>query len=180
MVEVLRFLRAHGFKTYIVTAGGMEFVRAFAESTYGVPPEQVIGSRLDTRYELVDGKGVVVQLPESRFVNDGPGKAVGINANIGRRPVIAFGNSDGDIQMLEFADSGPGKRLAMLVHHDDARREYAYDCDNHPGRLCEGLQRARERGWILISIQNDWSRVFPYDAERNSRGVRYHEHEGAH
>lgn len=163
MLEVLRFLRAHGFKTYIVTAGGMEFVRAFAEPTYGIPPEHVIGSRLGTRYVLRDGKGVVVQIPATEFVNDGPAKAVAIVANIGRRPVIAFGNSDGDIEMLEFTDSGPGKRLAVLVHHDDAEREYAYDCDNHPGRLCEGLRRADERGWVLVSIEKDWTRVFPFE-----------------
>ncbi len=162
MLEVLRFLRANGFKTYIVTAGGMEFVRAFAEPVYGIPPEQVIGSRLGTRFVVEDGKAMIVQTPETEFINNGPAKAVAIATTIGRRPIFAFGNSDGDIEMLEFTDSGEGRRLAMLVHHDDAFREYAYACDDGPGRLCEGFRRAERRGWVLVSIEKDWSRVFPF------------------
>jgi len=161
MLELLAYLRAHGFKTYIVSGGGIEFMRPWSERVYGIPPEQVIGSSIKTKFELRDGKPVLVRLPEINFIDDKAGKPVGINQHIGRRPVAAFGNSDGDIEMLQYTDSGNGAHLEMLVLHDDARREYAYTCDTKVGRLCKGLELAKKRGWLLISMKNDWKTIFP-------------------
>ncbi len=161
MLELLAYLRGNGFKTFIVSGGGIEFMRPWTEKVYGVPPEQVIGSSIKTKYELRDGKPVLVRLPEINFIDDKAGKPVGINQHIGRRPVAAFGNSDGDIEMLQYTDSGKGAHLEMLVLHDDARREYAYTCDTKVGRLCKGLAIAKERGWQLISMKNDWKIIFP-------------------
>jgi hypothetical protein len=156
-----RYLRANGFKTFIVSGGGIEFMRPWTERIYGVPPEQVIGSSIKTKFELRDGTSVLVRLPEINFIDDKAGKPVGINQHIGRRPIAAFGNSDGDIEMLQYTDSGKGAHLEMLVLHDDARREYAYTCDTKVGRLCKGLALAKERGWQIISMKNDWKTIFP-------------------
>jgi hypothetical protein len=161
MLELLDYLRANGFKTYIVSGGGIEFLRAFAGQVYGVPPEQVIGSSIKTRYELRDGAPAIVRLPEVDFINDKEGKPVGIHQYIGRRPIAAFGNSDGDFQMLEWTTSGPGLRLGALLHHTDAEREYAYDRKSSVGRLDRGLDEAGKRGWLLIDIKRDWNRVYP-------------------
>jgi haloacid dehalogenase-like hydrolase len=167
MVELLAYLRAHGYKTFIVSGGGIEFMRPWAEQVYGVPPEQVIGSSIKTKYEMRDGQSVLMRLPELNFIDDKVGKPVGINQHIGRRPIAAFGNSDGDQQMLEYATSGSGKRFAMLVLHDDAKREFAYGPanglpDSKVGTFTPALyDEAKQRGWIVISMQKDWKRVFP-------------------
>jgi hypothetical protein len=160
MLELLAYLRANGFKIFIVSGGGIEFMRPWTERIYGIPPEQVIGSSIKTKFELRDGTSVLVRLPEINFIDDKDGKPVGINQHIGRRPIAAFGNSDGDIEMLQYTDSGKGAHLEMLVLHDDARREYAYTCDTKVGRLCKGLALAKERGWLLISMKNDWKTIF--------------------
>jgi phosphoserine phosphatase len=161
MLEVLAYLRANGFKTYIVSGGGIEFVRVFSEARYGIPPEQVVGSSVKTKYEVRDGQPVIVRLPEIDFIDDKAGKPVGIHKFIGKRPIAAFGNSDGDFEMLEYTSAGRGARLAMIVHHDDADREYAYDRQSHIGRLDAALDEARARGWVVVSMKNDWSRIFP-------------------
>jgi phosphoglycolate phosphatase-like HAD superfamily hydrolase len=162
MRELLAYLRSNGFKTYIVSGGGVEFMRVFAERAYGVPPEQVIGSSIRTKYELRDGKPAIVRLPEIEFIDDKAGKPVGIQKFIGRRPILAFGNSDGDFEMLEFTTSSPGPRLGLIVHHDDGEREYAYDRKSPVGRLERGLDEAAQRGWVIVSMKDDWQRV--YDA----------------
>jgi phosphoserine phosphatase len=164
MKELLAYLRANGFKTFIVSGGGVEFMRVFSERVYGVPPEQVIGSSIRTRYEVRDGKPVIVRLPEVEFIDDKAGKPVGIHRYIGRRPILAFGNSDGDFEMLEYTTSAPGPRLGLILHHDDAEREYAYDRSSAVGRLERGLDEAARRGWVIVSMKDDWRRV--YDAER--------------
>ena len=167
MVELLAYLRAHGYKTFIVSGGGIEFMRPWAAQVYGVPPEQVVGSSIKTKYELRDGKSVLVRLPELNFIDDKEGKPVGINQHIGHRPIAAFGNSDGDRQMLEYATSGSGPRFGMLVLHDDAKREFAYGPanglpDSHVGTFTQSLyDEARQRGWIVISMKDDWKHVFP-------------------
>ena len=161
MRELLDYLRANGYKTFIVSGGGIEFLRAFAEMAYGIPPEQVVGSSIETRYEVRDGKPVIVRLPKIDFIDDKAGKPVGIHKHIGRRPVMAFGNSDGDFQMLEWTTSGPGPRFGALVHHTDADREYAYDRESSVGRLDRGLDEAGTRGWVLIDMKRDWKRVYP-------------------
>jgi phosphoglycolate phosphatase-like HAD superfamily hydrolase len=163
MLEVLAFLRANGFKTFIVSGGGIEFVRAWSEQVYGIPPEQVVGSSIKTKYELRDGKPTLVRLAEIDFINDKAGKPVGINQLIGRRPIAAFGNSDGDYEMLEWTTAGPGPRLGVIVHHTDEAREYAYDRDSHIGRLEKGLDKAADKGWVVVDMKTDWNRVFPFD-----------------
>ncbi len=160
MRELLAYLRANGFKTYIVSGGGVEFMRVFAERVYGVPPEQVIGSSIRTQYEVRDGKPVIVRLPEIEFIDDKAGKPVGIHKFIGRRPILAFGNSDGDFEMLEYTTSGPGPRLGLIVHHDDGEREYAYDRKSSVGRLERGLDEAAQRGWVVVSVKSDWRTVY--------------------
>lgn len=160
-VELLAYLRANGFKTYLVTGGGVDFVRAFAEEVYGVPPEQVIGSSGKTRFELRDGKAVLVKLPAIGNVDDREGKPINIHLHIGRRPILAFGNSDGDLQMLQYTDSGPRPRLMLLVHHDDAEREYAYDRKSAIGRLDKALDEAGRRKWTVVSMKGDWKTIFP-------------------
>jgi len=160
MRELLDYLEANGFSTWIVSGGGVEFMRAFAEDVYGIPPERVIGSSIRTKYEVRDGKPVIVRLPEIEFVDDKAGKPVGIHKFIGKRPIMAVGNSDGDFQMLEWTTSAPGPRLAMIVHHDDAVREFAYDRGSHIGKLERGLDEAGTRGWSLISVKNDWKTVY--------------------
>jgi phosphoglycolate phosphatase-like HAD superfamily hydrolase len=161
MLELLEYLRQHGFKTYIVTGGGVEFVRAFAETSYGIPPEQVIGSSIKSRYEVRDGKPAIVRLPELDFIDDKAGKPIGIQKFIGRRPIAAFGNSDGDFEMLEWVTTGPGRRLGLLVHHDDTEREYAYDRSSSIGRLARGLDEASARNWVVTSMRQDWLAIYP-------------------
>ncbi len=160
MRELIDYLRAQGFRTYIVSGGGVEFLRVFAEALYGVPPEQVIGSSIRTRYELRDGRPVIVRLPEIDFIDDKAGKPVGIHKFIGRRPIAAFGNSDGDFEMLEWTTAAAGARLGVLIHHDDATREFAYDRGSPFGALARGLDEASARGWTVVSIRRDWNRVY--------------------
>jgi phosphoserine phosphatase len=162
MLELLAFLRANGFKTLIVSGGGTEFMRPWSERVYGIPPEQVIGSSIKTRFEIREGKPVLVRLPELNFWDDGPGKPVGIQMQIGRRPVAAFGNSDGDLQMLQWTAAGPGASFCLYVHHTDAEREWAYDRANIGG-LDKGLDEARARGWTVVDMKADWKRVFPLE-----------------
>jgi phosphoglycolate phosphatase-like HAD superfamily hydrolase len=175
MLEVMQYLRANGFRTYIVTGGGQEFVRAYSERVYGVPPEQVVGSSIVTTYENKNGKPVLMREPKPFFIDDGPGKAIGINMFIGKRPQAAFGNSGsadrkaGDAQMLEWAQAGDGARLMMLVLHDDAKREYAYGPaanlpDTHVGTFSpELLTEATKNSWIVISMKNDWKQIYPWE-----------------
>jgi phosphoserine phosphatase len=158
-VELLAYLRASGFQTWIVTGGGVEFVRGFAEAAYGIPPQQVVGSSLELKYEVRNGQPVLLQQPKVAFVNDKAGKPVGIQKAIGKRPIAAFGNSDGDFQMLEWTTSAPGARLGVLVRHDDAAREVAYDRQSSIGRLARGLDEAGPRGWTVVSMKGDWKRV---------------------
>jgi phosphoserine phosphatase len=163
MLELLAYLRANDFKTHIVSGGGIEFVRSFAEPVYGVPPEQVVGSSVKTRYEVRDGNPVIARLGEIDFIDDKAGKPVGIHKFIGRRPLMAFGNSDGDFEMLEWTTSGTGPRFGLIVHHDDPLREWAYDRESHIGRLKRGLEEGPQRGWVIASIQRDWKVVFPFE-----------------
>jgi hypothetical protein len=161
MLELLTYLRAHGFKTYVVSGGGIEFVRVFSDQKYGIPPEQVIGSSIEARYEVRDGIPVIVRLPAVDFIDDKAGKPLGIHKFIGKRPIAAFGNSDGDFEMLEYATSGPGQRLGLIVHHDDAEREFAYDRASAIGRLVRALDAAPPRGWIVVSMKDEWRTVYP-------------------
>lgn len=161
MLELLTYLRAKGFKTFIVSGGGIDFMRPWAEKTYGIPPEQVIGSSVKTKFEMQDGKPVLVRLPEVNFINDGEGKPVGIQQHIGRRPIAAFGNSDGDLQMLQYTAAGNGARFCLYVHHDDAKREWAYDRTSRIGRLDKGLDEAQAKGWTVVSMKEDWKVVYP-------------------
>jgi hypothetical protein len=160
MHELLAYLRANGFRTYIASGGGIEFLRVMAEELYGVPPEQVIGSSIRTKYEVRNGRPAIVRLPEIDFIDDKAGKPVGIHKFIGKRPIAAFGNSDGDFEMLEWTTSAPGARLGVLVHHDDATREFAYDRESHVGKLARGLDEGPARGWTIVSMKNDWKRVY--------------------
>ena len=162
MLELLSYLRANGFKTFIVSGGGVEFMRRFAEKVYGIPPEQVVGSSGVVKFEIAaDGGATLIKEPKIEFVDDGPGKPVGINRFIGRQPIFAFGNSDGDQQMLEYAASGSGPRFMGLVHHTDGEREWAYDRTSHVGKLDKALDEATSRGWTVVDMQKDWSVVFP-------------------
>jgi hypothetical protein len=160
MLELLAYLRANGFKTFIVSGGGIEFMRPWTKRVYGIPPEQVVGSSIKTKYEIRNGSPVLIRLPEINFVDDKAGKPVGINSHIGRRPIAAFGNSDGDFQMLQWTTAGNGARLGMIVHHDDAAREYAYDRKSHFGKLDKGLDEGSKLGWTIISMKDDWKTVF--------------------
>ncbi|MFN7641499.1 MAG: HAD family hydrolase [Burkholderiales bacterium] len=164
MLELLAYLRENGFKTFIVSGGGIEFMRPWTERIYGIPPEQVIGSTIRTKFELRDGQPVLVRLPEIDFVDDKAGKPVAILRHIGRRPIAAFGNSDGDLQMLQWTAAGPGARLAAIVRHTDAEREWAYDRASKVGRLDKALGEADARGWTVIDMKRDWRRVFAFDA----------------
>jgi phosphoglycolate phosphatase-like HAD superfamily hydrolase len=163
MLELLRYLRAHGFKTYIVSGGGVEFMRVFAERAYGIPPEQVIGSSGKQKFELRDGKPVLVKLPALDFLDDKDGKPIAIQKMIGRRPRAAFGNSDGDLQMLQWTCAGPGARLCLYVRHTDGEREWAYDRASPVGRLDKGLEEARSKGWTVADMKRDWNVIFPFD-----------------
>jgi hypothetical protein len=161
MLEVLAYLRANGFKTFIVSGGGVEFMRVITEKVYGIPPEQVVGSQGKLKFELRDGKPVLTREPGIGFIDDGPGKPVGIQNHIGRRPIAAFGNSDGDQQMLEWTAAGAGARLALIVHHTDATREVAYDRASPIGKLDKALDEARAKGWVVASMKDDWKSIFP-------------------
>jgi len=163
MLELLAYLRANGFKTFIVSGGGIEFMRPWSERVYGIPPEQVIGSSIKTKFELRDGKPVLVRLPEINFIDDGPGKPVGIQMHVGRRPIAAFGNSDGDLPMLQWTAARPGPSFCLYVHHTDADREWAYDRTSSIGRLDKGLDEAKARGWTVVDMKTDWKRVFGFD-----------------
>ena len=160
MRELLAYLAANDFRNFIVTAGGIDMVRAFCEQTYGVPRERVIGSSGKTEFRLNGRRAEIRKLPELHSFNEYAEKPLNIALHIGRRPILAFGNSDGDLAMLQYADSGHGKRLPMLLHHDDSEREYAYDRDTHVGRLDVALTAAAERGWTVVSMKDDWSRLF--------------------
>lgn len=161
MLELLAYLRANGFKTFIVSGGGIEFMRPRTERVLGIPPEQVIGSRIKTRYERIEGKPVLTRLPDLDFIDDKAGKPVGIHQHIGRRPIFAVGNSDSDFEMLEWTTSGLGPHFALLIHHDDADREWAYDRDSPIGKLHNGLDEGPKRGWTIGSMENDWKRMYP-------------------
>jgi phosphoserine phosphatase len=161
MLELLAYLRANDFKTFIVSGGGIEFMRPWTEAVYGIPPEQVVGSSVKTRFEIRDGKAVLIRLPELIFNDDKDGKPVGINTHIGRRPIAAFGNSDGDLQMLQYTTAGEGARFALLVHHTDAEREWAYDRESSMGRLDKGLDEARAKGWTVVDMKQDWKVIYP-------------------
>jgi phosphoglycolate phosphatase-like HAD superfamily hydrolase len=160
-VELLNWLGDEGFKTFIVSGGGIDVMRPWTQVVYGIPPEQVVGSSLKARYEVRDGMPVIVKEPAIDFLDDKAGKPVAIQKFIGRRPILAVGNSDGDFEMLEYTTSGPGPRLGVLVHHDDAAREWAYDRESQVGKLARGLDEAPGRGWIVVSMKDDWSRIYP-------------------
>ena len=161
MLEVLDYLRANGFTTFIVSAGGIEFMRTFAEEAYGIPRNQVVGSSAETEFRLEGDKSFLMRLPEAAFVDDKAAKPVAINRHIGQRPIAAFGNSDGDLQMLQYATGADGPGLAVLVHHDDAEREYAYDRGSKIGGLDKALDEAEARGWTVVSMRDDWRTIFP-------------------
>jgi len=163
MLELLTYLRENGFKTYIVSGGGIEFMRPWTEKVYGIPPEQVVGSSVRLKWELRDGKPVLLRLPEVDFIDDGPGKPVGIQKFIGRRPIAAFGNSDGDLQMLQWTAAAEGPRLMILVHHTDGEREWAYDRQSPIGRLDKALDEAQRRGWTVVDMKKDWKKIFPFE-----------------
>lgn len=160
MAELLEYLRANGFKTFIVSGGGIEFMRPWVEEAYGIPPEQVVGSSAGLRYEYRDGNPVIVKLPEIVLNDDKEGKPVGIQRHIGRRPIAAFGNSDGDLQMLQWTAAGDGPRFCLYVHHTDGEREWAYDRESHIGKLDKGLDEAMAKGWTVVDMKNDWNTIF--------------------
>ena len=163
MLELLAYLRANEFKTYIVSGGVVEFMRPWAEKAYGIPPEQVIGSSIKTEFQMRDGKPVLVRMPEIEFITDKGGKPVAINSHIGRRPIAAFGNSDSDLEMLQWTTAGSGRRLGLLVHHTDAEREYAYDRTSKIGSLETALEAAPANGWVVADMKQDWKVIFPFD-----------------
>jgi phosphoserine phosphatase len=165
MLELTAYLRANGFKTYIVSGGGIDFMRPWTEKVYGIPPEQVVGSSGKTKFQLKDGKPELMRLPEINFINDGPGKPVGINRHIGRRPIAAFGNSDGDMQMLQYATTGIGARFGMIIHHTDAEREWAYDRTSSVGKLNKALDAAPAAGWTVVDMKSDWKTIFPFGSK---------------
>ena len=161
MLELLDYLRANGFKTYIVSGGGLDFMRPWTEEVYGIPTEQVIGSTLKSEFEIRDGVPAIVKLPEMEYFNDKEAKPLAIDKFIGKRPVAAFGNSDGDLAMLQWTSAGDGKRMMVYIHHTDAGREYAYDRESHIGRLNKGLDEAKEKKWIVVDMKNDWNKIYP-------------------
>ena len=161
MLELLAYLRANGFKTFIVSGGGIEFMRPWTEKIYGIPPEQVVGSSIKTRFQMKDGRPVLFRLPEINFIDDKTGKPIGINQHIGRRPLAAFGNSDGDLEMLQYTTLSGGPRFGLIVHHTDAEREYAYDRKSHFGKLDKALDVAADNKWTVVDMKNDWKRIFP-------------------
>jgi phosphoglycolate phosphatase-like HAD superfamily hydrolase len=165
MLELLAYLRANAFKTFIVSGGGIDFMRVFSDRVYGVPPQQVVGSSGKTKFQMSDGKPALMRLPAIDFIDDGPGKPVGINEHIGLRPIAAFGNSDGDMQMLQWATAGSGARFGLLVHHTDAEREWAYDRKSSIGMLDKALDAAPAAGWTVMDMKNDWKTIFPFGSK---------------
>jgi phosphoglycolate phosphatase-like HAD superfamily hydrolase len=163
MLELLTLLRTNGFKTFIVSGGGIDFMRVFSERVYGIPPEQVIGSSGKLKFELRDGKPVLVKLPEIDFSDDKAGKPIGIQQHIGRRPIAAFGNSDGDLEMLQYTTAGSGARFALIIHHTDADREWAYDRQSPIGRLDKALDEAQAKGWTVVDMKQDWKLIYPLE-----------------
>lgn len=161
MLELLAYLRANGFKTYIVSGGGIEFMRPWTEKVYGIPPEQVVGSSGELKFEMTDAGPVLMKLPEIELIDDGPGKPAGIQSHIGRRPIAAFGNSDGDLQMLQWTDAGAGPHFCLYVHHTDSVREWAYDHPSHIGQLEKGLEEAAAKGWTVVDMAKDWKTIHP-------------------
>lgn len=165
MVELLEYLRANEFKTFIVSGGGVEFMRPWVEKAYGIPPQQVVGSSGVVKYDWNDGQPKLMKEPKVNFIDDGPGKPVGIDQFIGRHPILAFGNSDGDLEMLQWTtkgpDTGPKSRIGLIVHHTDAEREYAYDRNSSVGRLDKALDAAPKQGWVVVSMKDDWKTIFP-------------------
>jgi len=165
MVELLAYLRANQFKTYIVSGGGIEFMRPWTETVYGIPPEQVIGSSIKVEYRLIGGAPALMRLPAINFIDDKEGKPIAINQHIGRRPIAAFGNSDGDLQMLQWTDAGKGAHFALLVHHTDAGREWAYDRESSVGRLDKALDEAQAKGWTVVDMKTDWKVIYPAEKQ---------------
>ncbi len=165
MLELLDYLRANGFKTFVVSGGGIEFMRPWVEEVYGIPKDQVVGSSIKTEFRMNEGKAEIVRLPELDFIDDKAGKPVGINKFIGRKPVFASGNSDGDLQMLQYTDSNSYESFQLYLHHTDAAREWAYDRASSIGRLDKGLDEANEKGWTVIDMKNDWKVVYPFELE---------------
>jgi hypothetical protein len=165
MLELLAYLRANAFQTFIVSGGGIDFIRIFSERVYGIPTQQVIGSTGKVKFEMQNGKWVLMRLPDLNFIDDGPGKPVGINAHIGRRPIAAFGNSDGDMQMLQYTTGGSGARFGLIVHHTDAIREWAYDRDSPIGKLDKALDAAPAAGWTVMNMKEDWKQIFPFGSK---------------
>lgn len=163
MLELLTYLRANGFKTYIVSGGETGFMRPWSEKVYGIPPEQVVGSSIETKFELRNGKPVLVRLPEMNFNDTFDGKPISINQSIGRRPIASFGNSDGDLQMMQWTSAGSGPRFCLYVHHTDAKREWAYDRKSDVGRLDKGLDEASAKGWTVVSMKDDWKIIYPFE-----------------
>lgn len=161
MLELLKYLRANDFKTFIVSGGGIEFMRPWTDKVYGIPPEQVVGSSIKLKFEMRDGKPVLVRLPDIDFIDDKDGKPVGIQMHIGRRPIAAFGNSDGDLQMLQWTTAGPGARFGLIVHHTDGEREWAYDRQSAVGRLDKALDMASSQGWTVVDMKHDWKTIYP-------------------
>ncbi|MBK1880927.1 haloacid dehalogenase-like hydrolase [Luteolibacter pohnpeiensis] len=166
MLELLAYLRAEHFKTFIVSGGGIDFIRVFAEETYGIPPEQVVGTRNKAKYEIRDGTPVIVKLPELDFIDDGPGKPAGIHLHIGRRPIFAAGNSDGDYQMLDWTTSSEGARFGMILHHNDEDREFAYDRNSSIGKLDKAWTDAETKYWTVVDIKSDWKTIFPTSSSK--------------
>jgi phosphoserine phosphatase len=162
MLEILEYLRRNEFKTYIVSGGGIEFMRPWTERVYGIPPEQVVGSSIKTEFEMRDGQPVLVRLPEIDFIDDKAGKPVGIQRHIGRRPIAAFGNSDGDLQMLQWTASGSGPRLMVLIRHTDGEREWAYDRESKIGRLDKALDEANAKHWTVVDMAEEWQVIYPF------------------
>jgi phosphoserine phosphatase len=171
MLELLAYLRANGFETFIVSGGGQEFMRPWTERVYGIPPERVVGSNGELKYELRDGTPILMKEAKVALIDDGPGKPVGIQRFIGRRPIFAFGNSDGDQQMLEWTTAGDGPRFAGIVHHTDAEREWAYDRTSHVGKLDKAWDEAKQKGWTVVDMKSEWRKVFPFEAAEPSAGA---------
>jgi len=165
MLELLAYMRANGFKTFIVSGGGIEFMRPWTERVYGIPPEQVVGSSVKTKFEMQDKIPILMRLPEINFIDDKSGKPVGIQQYIGRRPIAAFGNSDGDLEMLQWTTAAKGARLALIVHHTDAVREWAYDRNSSIGRLDKALDAAQAEGWVVVDMKNDWKVIYPSEKQ---------------
>jgi phosphoglycolate phosphatase-like HAD superfamily hydrolase len=164
MLELLDYLRSQGFKTYIVSGGETAFMRTFAQEVYGIPPEQVIGTSFVSQFQIIDGQPSILRTPKLAHNDDGPGKPESIDAIIGRRPILAFGNSDGDLQMLQWTAAGKGARFMGLVHHTDAEREWAYDRGSKIGRLDKALDEAKKQDWTTVDMAKDWARVFPFES----------------